>query len=322
MGLVVSGVGPRMIRQRVLRGPRGVTWVARTTTFGSAYGDRVRIGRLFTPGWLAMTLAVVVFASACLMLLAPWQLRRADERDARNTAIEQSFASPPTPVGRLLAPDQEPGPDTEWRQVLMTGRFRAEGEAVVRLRTVLGEPAYEVLTPFELSEGGTLIVNRGFVRPVEGTRVPAYEPPPAGVVTTIGRARADESDGRDRPAFDEDGHRQVYVADSRLVAQAAGITARRGYYQLLADQPGVLGALPLPELTSGPYFSYALQWAAFGIMAILGLLHLAWQEVTGRKSIATGGSRRDGAAAVRAVRSNPTDPPPRARQSGTAPHSG
>ena len=41
----------------------------------------------------------------------------------------------------------------------------------------------------------------------------------------------------------------------------------------------MLGALPLPDLDAGPFLSYALQWIAFGTMAILAWLYFTWREI-------------------------------------------
>jgi cytochrome oxidase assembly protein ShyY1 len=64
-----------------------------------------------------------------------------------------------------------------------------------------------------------------------------------------------------------------------VVARSSGLTIRPGYFQLDQNQPGVLGALPLPQLDSGPFFSYALQWIAFGTMAVLGWLYFTIREL-------------------------------------------
>ena len=79
----------------------------------------------------------------------------------------------------------------------------------------------------------------------------------------------------------QDGHRQVYAVNTRTVSAATGIRLEPGYIQLVEGAPGVLSALPLPPLNSGPSFAYALQWLAFGAMAPLGLIYFAWREATG-----------------------------------------
>ncbi len=251
----------------------------------------VRWRFLLRPGWVALTAVVVCFSIAAFTLLAPWQFRRAEQRAERNTAIEASFATPPQPLRSVLPAGGVPSQDTEWRQVLITGRYLPDAEMVVRLRTVQGNPAYEVLVPLELTDGSTVLVDRGYLRPAEGVRVPAYPPVPSGEVTVTGRLRADELDPHAGEVVVQDGHRQVYAVNSRIVSAATGVRLDPGYVQLVAGTPGVLAALPLPQLDSGPSFSYALQWLAFGAMAPLGLAYFAWREATGwpRDEERTGG---------------------------------
>lgn len=240
---------------------------------------------LLRPGWLGLTAAVVLFAVACFTLLAPWQFRRHDERQARNDAIEVSMRTAPVPIERLPA-------DQEWRQVTLTGTYLPEAEAVARLRTVLGEPAFEVLTPFRLTSGTVVLVDRGFVRPQRGgpsgdgrgNQIPDYGAAPGGEVTVVGRLRQNEVDKQGRGAFDEGGHRQVYAIHSATVGQATGLAIRSGYVQLVAGQPGVLGAMPLPQLDAGPQLAYALQWLGFGAMAIVGWVLLVRRERIERRA--------------------------------------
>jgi cytochrome oxidase assembly protein ShyY1 len=232
----------------------------------------VRLRFLLRPGWLLVTLVVVLFAIACYTLLAPWQFRRHEERKATNDAVGASFSAAPAPLAQL-------GPGSEWRLAKLSGSYLPEGETVARLRTVLGEPAFEVLTPFRLVSGDVVLVDRGFVRPNERTQAGDYPAPPSGQVDLVVRVRSDETDPQHRDAFTEQGGRQVYAVDSRTVARATGLPIRPGYLQLESGNPGVLGPLPLPQLDAGPFFSYALQWLAFGTMALLALIYFTWREI-------------------------------------------
>jgi cytochrome oxidase assembly protein ShyY1 len=228
---------------------------------------------LLHPGWLIVTLLVLAFAIACYTLLAPWQFRRNEERSTTNAAVRASFTAAPVPLGTL-------GPGSEWRLATLSGTYLPEGEAIARLRTVQGEPAFEVLTPFRQTDGSVVLVDRGFVRPDDTSQISGYPAPPGGRVDLVARVRADETDNR--PAFSDrtnGGRRQVYAVDSRTVAAATGLPIRPGYLQLESGSPGVLGPLPLPELDAGPFLSYALQWLAFGTMAILAWLYFTWREI-------------------------------------------
>lgn len=240
-----------------------------------AYRCGVRLRFLLRPGWLGLTLAVMVFAVACFAVLAPWQFDRHTERKSTNDAIARSFAAAPVPLT-----DLPPGTD-EWRTVTLTGTYLADDEVAARLRTVQGAAAFEVLTPFRLESGAVVLVDRGFVRPVQGSEeltLPSYAPPPTGVQELTARVRADERDPRARPALAGDPP-QVYAVDSRAVGEVADLRLRPGYVQLVPGSPGVLDALPLPELEAGPFLSYALQWITFGVMALLAWLYFTWREI-------------------------------------------
>jgi cytochrome oxidase assembly protein ShyY1 len=218
----------------------------------TGYRGDMRWRFLLRPGWLALTAVVICFAVAAFTLLAPWQFRRAAQRADTNNAIERSFSIPPQPLRSVLAAHSAPTQNTEWRQVQATGYYVPDAE----------------------------MVDRGYLRPSEGVRIPDYPAVPGGEVTVTGRLRADELDPQNGEVVHQDGHRQVYAASSRTVSAATGVRLEPGYLQLLDGAPGVLSALPLPQLDAGPSFPYALEWLAFGTMAPLGLAYFAWREGT------------------------------------------
>lgn len=239
----------------------------------------MRLKFLLRPGWIALILLIVAFSTLCFTLLAPWQFGRNEETQARNNAIAESLHSQPKPLAEVLPDDRAPAERSEWTQVSFSGQYLPQGETLAWQRTVQGEAAFEVLTPFRLDNGTTLLVDRGYVRPVEATRAPDYPPPPSGRVTVAARVRANEIDSDQRPTFSHDGRRWTYAVNSNTVAAGTGIPMRPGYFMLTDGQPGVLSPLPLPQLDSGPFFSYALQWIAFGIMAPLAIGYLIYNEL-------------------------------------------
>lgn len=261
---------------------------------------------LLRPGWLAFIVGVFSFAAACYLLLAPWQFRRNAEREAQNSAISASYTHPPLPWRQLVPPGTAPTPGVEWRQATVTGSYLPAAEAVVRLRTVDGDPAYEVLTPLRATGGEVVLVDRGYIRPQDNNEVPSYAAPPPGQVTVTGRIRPDETDPAHRPVLRQDGHREVYVADSRVVAATTGLSITPGYLQLSGGQPGVLTPLPLPALDAGPFFSYAWQWMIFGVMAVGGLGYFVRLEILRRH----GGSSPDAEPAGSASDGEPGAAPP------------
>ncbi|WP_243789293.1 SURF1 family protein [Saccharopolyspora gloriosae] len=238
----------------------------------------MRLKFLLRPGWIGLILLVVLFATLCFTLLAPWQFGRNDQTQARNDAIEHSFTAEPKPLGEALPDGRAPDATTEWTKIAVTGRYLPEAETLAWLRSVQGEPAIEVLTPFRTTTGETLLVDRGFVRPV-GTNAPPFAAAPTEQVTITARVRMDEKDQEKRPVFERQGHRWTYSVDSQVITAGSGVPLRPGYFALVDGQPGGLAALPLPQLSSGPYFSYALQWIAFGVMALASIGYLIYAEL-------------------------------------------
>lgn len=251
---------------------------------------------LLRPSWLALVVAVVGFAIACYTLLAPWQFSREAERRAEEAAIAAAEANPPVPFAELVPPGAGVETGDEWRRVQLTGTYLPDLEAVVRLRSVDGTPAFEVLTPIRADDGRLVTVNRGYVPSADGRRVPEYAAAPTGSVTIVGRLRPDEVDPRSRPPIVEDGHRQVYAAGSGALAAATGLELVPGVVQLVDGQPGVLTALPAEPRTSAAPFSnlsYALQWLIFGAIALVALGLFIRLELLQRRRAASGGDDPD-----------------------------
>ncbi|MEO6882372.1 MAG: SURF1 family cytochrome oxidase biogenesis protein [Mycobacteriaceae bacterium] len=281
-----------------------------------------RLRFLLRPGWIILALVIAGFAWACFTQLAPWQLGKNTATDARNARISASFAEAPVALSALVTPGSAPLAAQEWRVVTVQGRYLDTDQVLARLRTVDGTPAYEVLTPFRVTSGETVLVDRGYVRPQVGTAAPPVPAAPGGEVTLQGRLRLDESVDPARAEELVNGVQQVYSVNAALVGTLTRTTITPGYVQLSEGQPGVLGVLGVPSLDSGPYLSYGLQWLAFGIMAPLGLAYLVRSELRERKrEREEGGDGADGAVPVpddaRAPRSrrerrpklDPRDPP-------------
>ncbi|MFD6894407.1 SURF1 family protein [Rhodococcus sp. NPDC060086] len=241
-----------------------------------------RLSFLLRPSWLVLALVVGGFAYACFTVLAPWQLGKNTSTDERNGRIAESVSQDPVPVGELFG-DGGATVETEWRRVIADGSYLHDSDVLVRLRSTESKPAYEVLTPFVLDNGSTVLIDRGYVRPVEGTAVPEIPPAPTGPVTLDARIRMSEGTVEGKDPFTDAGHLQVYFIDSGQIAAASGLDLVGGYLQLDPEQPGVLEAKALPQLDAGPYLSYGLQWLAFGIMAPLGLAYFVWAEIRERR---------------------------------------
>jgi cytochrome oxidase assembly protein ShyY1 len=238
---------------------------------------------LFRPGWLALALVVVAFAYLCFTVLAPWQLGKNTKTSRENGQIEYSLTAAPVPVTTLLPQQNSSAPDAQWRRVTATGHYLPNVQVLARLRVVDGNPAFEVLAPFVVDDGPTVLVDRGYVRPVQGSRVPPIAPPPSGTVTITARLRDSEPVAVGKDPFSQDGVKQVYSINTEQVAGLTGTPLAGSYLLLVQDQPGGLGVIGLPHLDAGPFLSYGIQWIAFGIIAPIGLGYFVYSEIRARR---------------------------------------
>lgn len=237
--------------------------------------------RFLSPGWVIGLLAVVLFAWACFALLAPWQLGKSEDLEARNSQLAESVQAPPAPLAQVV--DQPDGfVEREWRLVTVAGEWAPDSEALLRLRPVDGETVYQVLTVFDPVDGPDLLVNRGHVPVGENNTVPDYAVAPAGQVEITARVRATEA-GLAEPVL-VDGRQTVRVVDPVVLGDTLGHTLLpQGYLQLSGGQPGSLSPAPVPGIENGPYLSYGLQWLLFGILAPAALVYFAWAEIRARR---------------------------------------
>lgn len=236
------------------------------------------------PGWIVLGIVVVAFAALCFWILAPWQLGKNSATEQRNDLIRSAVATAVVPVDDVMPPGRAFAPDVEWREVSIEGRY-APTDVLVRLRSAGERPATEILTPFTTVDGSrTFLVDRGYVRPEQSSAAADIAPAPTDVVTIKARIRKGEGTSPGRGAHFADGHHAVYTIDPAAVGPAVGTQFDDFYLQLSGGQPGGLGEIALPQLDSGPYLSYGLQWLAFGVMAPLGALYFIVTEVKHRRA--------------------------------------
>ncbi len=198
--------------------------------------------------------------------LGLWQLRRLDERQARNAAVRERETQTAVPI--------EQADGGEWQRVQATGEYDVDGQVLVRNRSLNGSPGYHVLTPLVLAGGEGLVVNRGFIPLETSGDGPAVPEPPAGSVTVDGRVRASQTRGRFGPRDPVEGTLTALSrADIARLQQQTAYPLLPFYVELESSTPADAGGptpIPLPDLDDGPHLSYAFQWFIFATLAVIG----------------------------------------------------
>ena len=242
-----------------------------------------RLAFLLRPGWIALALVVVAFTYLCFTVLAPWQLGKNTRTSRENQQIEYSLSTAPVPLKTMLPQQDSSAPNEQWRRVTATGHYLPDVQVLARLRVVDGDQAFEVLTPFVVDGGPTVLVDRGYVRPEPGSHVPEFPRPPQETVALTARLRDSEPLLKDKEPFSRDGVQQVYSINTDQVSALTKVPLAGSYLQLVENQPGGLGLIGVPHLDAGPFLSYGIQWISFGILAPIGLGYFVYSEIRARR---------------------------------------
>jgi surfeit locus 1 family protein len=233
-------------------------------------------GRVFAPSW-PMTLATLVLL-ASFVSLGRWQWQRGVEKEALWQQFERAAPARETTAGALDALPR-------FARVALRGAYRPERQFLLENRPHAGRPGYEVLTPFDLQGGGTVLVNRGWL-PFTGyrDRLPDVSMQSTGLVAIEGRIdelpSAGLSSGRAPPPADAawprltsfPAHEELEAAlDARLVRRIVLLDAQAASGYVREWSP--------PGLAPSRHLAYAIQWWGFAVLLLVLYFGLNFRKV-------------------------------------------
>lgn len=217
----------------------------------------------------ALVVLSIVIAVVCIRL-GFWQLSRLHQRRAYNAIVAARLSEPPVSLSQLPRDTAS----QHYRRVTVAGIYDYTRQIVLTSRTRNGSPGVNLITPVRVPGSDTaILVNRGWIYAPDGTT-------------------ADEAPWREADSV----HAVGYVApfSIRGVGRAQSPSHPRGYRWLdtiitkrtfpypvypflvvlqgdINVRGGILPRVEAPPLDEGPHRSYAIQWFAFAIIAIVGI---------------------------------------------------
>ncbi|GGJ37937.1 SURF1 family cytochrome oxidase biogenesis protein [Streptomyces brasiliensis] len=248
---------------------------------------------LLTRQWVILTLIALLLIPT-MIKLGFWQKHRYEERSARNQLVTDALSAKPVPVEQLTSPGHAVTRAERYRSVTATGTFDTSHEVVVRRRVNSDdEVGFHVLTPFRLSDGKVLLVNRGWI-PANGvqTAFPKIPAPPAGRTTVTGRLMTDETtaaSGIKNIAGLPD--RQVMLINSEQETRRLGAQVLGGYIEQTAPESkgGTPQQISDPGKEDAPLnYAYMIQWWLFAAAVPVGWVVLVRRETRDRANAAAG----------------------------------
>ena len=222
--------------------------------------------RNFSPTLLAV--AITIAAVALFVRLAFWQLSRAAEKDA----MQAKFAAGQSSVVELTAANA--AGLTQYQRVTARGHYESAHQILLdSMPSAMGQPGYRVVTPFELQDGGWLLVDRGWHRPGatrsdlpdvavgENARTVTGQ---LSVLPRPGVRLAATPGGADKWP------RVMNYPEAPTVERALDRKVLPGLLLLDADQPDGYERVwqARVDMGSDRHISYAVQWFGFAIAAI------------------------------------------------------
>ena len=236
--------------------------------------------------WLGLLIpALLVFAA--LMALGTWQLERKTWKEGLIAALTERLAAPPV---ALPAPATWPRLDQardEYRRVKFAAAFDHDKEALVyaaassfRPDVAGAGPGYWIFTPARLPDGGTVIVNRGFVPEARKDAASRAAGQIAGAVEIVGTMRW--PDARHWfSAADDPLHNLWFTRDPLAIAAAKGLNqglASVAPFYVEQESPAPPGGLPQPGKLvvqlRNEHLQYAVTW--YGLALVLVVVFVVW----------------------------------------------
>jgi len=232
------------------------------------------------PRPLTQLVAVLVLGALMLagfMWLGLWQIERRAWKHDLIDRVEARLSAPVQPLARITGPPEH----REYSRVRVTGRFDHDAEVLVQAVTELGG-GFWVLTPLHLPEGGSVLVNRGFVPPQRRDPAARAAAQPEGAVSVTGLLRLTEPEGAFLRQNDPAGGRW-YSRDVAAIAQRLGLTdAARDFIDADADPDVIAAGGPQGGLTvvqfRDTHLIYALTWFALAGLVAFALTVLIRHE--------------------------------------------
>lgn len=233
--------------------------------------------------YILLSVIGLAVALGCFRL-SKWQIDRLGERRERNAMLADRMSGKPRPLSEI---PNDSAAAAQYRRLSVRGVFDYEHEFALALRAREGSPGVYILTPLRLPDGRTLLTVRGWVYAPDGM--------------TIDFARWREGDSVDAQGFIDTfvSARGPVTMESRpqLVRQLVrdSLLLRLGEgtqllpYVLVLTTPVVArettpARLSPPAITAGPHLSYAIQWAVFGIIALVGTFLALRRGIAERRS--------------------------------------
>ena len=224
--------------------------------------------RRFAPSLVGTVLVLV--GIALFVQLGLWQLRRADEKERLQAAVQSGEQE------TVLVTAENIASLPRYQHVALAGRFESARQILIdNMPSAQGRPGYRVLTPFIMTSGPTVLVDRGWIPMGDRREVPADLAIDAGARQITGRLDQLPAPGmRVGTTAIEAESKWPRVMNFPEAADVEAAYGQRIVERLVLLDPALPDGFER-EWNMGSRFSpdkhvgYAVQWFAFAVCAFV-----------------------------------------------------
>ncbi len=212
---------------------------------------------------------IVIFVFALLPVLVSlgvWQLNRYGAK----LDIEESFHSRRT--DQFTLQDLQGLADPRFYPLTLTGRFDNTRYFLLDNRILQGRVGFHALSPFLLTSGETVLVDRGWVAGIpDRSRLPDV-PVVEGLVTVAGQSwqPAGEAFLLEKNRWNDGWPKVIQAIDQPDMAKALDVAVQPWLLILDRAQPGILQRNFAPtNMPANRHLGYAIQWFAMALALVM-----------------------------------------------------
>jgi cytochrome oxidase assembly protein ShyY1 len=214
-----------------------------------------------------------------------WQLARNTHKH-EIVARERAAYAKPAPDVTTIGAHGHDGSRAE-----ATGVFDGAHETVLRNQVNNDRVGVDVLTPLHLSDGTTVLVDRGWVR-ASGASGLTTDPPPAGNAVVHGLLHGSNPlAAADTVDHLPDGRLAVPRVDLAAIGRTLGYTLRPVWIEAQAIEPTPSSGAPSLPQPPPPdpvnHMEYAIEWFAFAAIPLIGWPIALRRLLRQRKAVTT-----------------------------------
>ncbi len=214
------------------------------------------------------------FGLVLLLGLGTWQVQRLSWKEGLIAQRNVALTAAPVPLPASL----EAARPLEFHPVRADGEFLNDHELYLNQQSLTGDQGFQIVTPFRLSDGTILMVNRGFVPTDHQAPATRAAGQIAGPTAVTGLLRLPEPPGWFTPPNAPDKN-SWFSIDLNGMATTAGVGSALPFYidASAAPNPGgwPLGGQTITDLPND-HLQYAITW--FALAAALVVVYIRFAQ--------------------------------------------